>query len=656
MNKGTAIVGFILSFIAGMMLMWGINQNAGKSGGDENIKAESATDWSDEASPISVDSKDPMWGNRAALVTMVVFSDFECPFCSRVETTIDQVKESYGPDKVRVIWKNSPLPFHKSARPAAVAAATVHALAGNEAFWKFHKSAFANQKELTRENFEKWAQAAGVDMQKFKTALDQNTYAAAVDKDMALAQKLGVRGTPHTIVNGVSVNGAQPLPKFKEVIDAQLKEAQALLAKGTKKNEVYVALSKQNWKEAPKQPDKRDEKGKEPAEDTTVWKVPVGDSAAHGPADALVTMVIFSEYQCPFCKRVEPTLQQLMKDYEGKLRIVWKDRPLPFHNRAEPAALFTLEARKQKGDKGFWEAHDLLFENQPKFEDENFEEYAKKLGLNWPAVKNAIEKKTHAASIQADVALADSIQARGTPHMFINGRRLVGAQPIDKFKALIDAQLKVAEDLVKKGTPKSKVYETIMKEAKEAPPPPPPEKKDLPAPTAANPYKGAKNGKLVLQLISDFECPFCGRIEPTLAQLLEKYPNDLKVVWRNNPLPFHKNAKLAAEAAYEVFKQKGDAAFWKFHDKLFENQKTPGGQERPALEKYAEELGCDMAKFKAALDNHTHAKFIEDEVELCNKAGIRGTPAAVINGYFLSGAQPIDQFEKIIALAKKELK
>ncbi len=199
MNKGTAIVGFILSFVAGMMLMWGINRSSGASSGGDDIKAESATTWSDSGSPIPVASDDPMWGKRDAPVTMVVFSDFECPFCSRIEGTIDQVKQQYGPDKVRVLWKNQPLPFHKAARPAAVAAATVHALAGNEAFWKFHKSAFANQKALTRENFEKWAQEAGVNMQKFKEALDKNTYADKVDKDAALAGKLGVRGTPHTI-------------------------------------------------------------------------------------------------------------------------------------------------------------------------------------------------------------------------------------------------------------------------------------------------------------------------------------------------------------------------------------------------------------------------------------------------------------------------
>ncbi len=650
MNKGTAIVGFILSFIAGMMLMWGINKSDGL-GGDESITAESGGTWSDAASPVSVTSEDPMWGSRAAPVTMVIFSEYECPFCNKVEASYDKAKEEYGPDKLRIIWKHNPLAFHKNARPAAVAAETVRALAGNDTFWKFHHKAFANQKALTRENFEKWAKQAGVkDMQEFKQALDKNTYAAKVDKDLALGKKLGVRGTPHTIINGVTVNGAQPYPKFKQVIDAQLKAAQAMLKSGTKPAEVYVKASQKNWK---KKPDKKKSKRKDPTADKTVWRVPLEDhDPVKGPKDALVTIVMFSEYECPFCKRVEPTIDKLMEEYKGKLRVVWKDRPLPFHKRAEPTALFALEARAQKGDKGFWKAHNLLFENQKKYSDENLQEYAKELGLNWTRVKAALEKKTHGKAIEADITLADGLKARGTPHMFINGRRLVGAQPIDQFKKLIDEEMKKAEAMVKKGTPKAKLYDEIMKKGKTPPPPKPPDKKEVPAPTKDNPVRGGKNAKIVIQVFSDFECPFCGRVEPTLDALLEKYGDKVQIVWRHMPLHFHKHAMLAAEASVEVFKQKGNDGFWKFHDILFKNKKK---LERKDLESYAEQVGVDMAKFRAALDNHTHKKFVEKEVAIGKKAGIRGTPACVINGYFLSGAQPINKFEKMIKLAEADL-
>ena len=106
MNTGVAIIGFVLCFLAGAGLMWGYDANRMRQGGGA-ITAEGSSsggaNWSDEDSPIPVSSKDPLWGNRAAPVTVVIFSDFQCPFCSRVETTLDQVKTTYGPDKVRMI-------------------------------------------------------------------------------------------------------------------------------------------------------------------------------------------------------------------------------------------------------------------------------------------------------------------------------------------------------------------------------------------------------------------------------------------------------------------------------------------------------------------------------------------------------------------------
>src|ERR1700733_8025277 len=206
-NAGVAVVGFILCFLAGAAIMWGVDTRHPNTVG--MTADNSSTTWSDEESPIPISSKDPMWGSRTAPVTIVQFSDFQCPFCSKIEPTIDQIKQTYGPDKVRIIWKNKPLPFHPNAKPAAEAAAGVFALKGNDAFWKFHDTAFKNQSQLPPTSYEQWAQAAGVDMAKFKAGIAAHTWADKVEKDDAEAGQVGVSGTPAALVNGVLVSGAQ---------------------------------------------------------------------------------------------------------------------------------------------------------------------------------------------------------------------------------------------------------------------------------------------------------------------------------------------------------------------------------------------------------------------------------------------------------------
>jgi len=646
MNKGTAIVGFFMCFLAGMFLMWGIDRSKGvEITADKAAVAAGSVDHSAAAIPISSD--DPIYGNAAAPITIVEISDFECPFCSRVEPTMNQVKETYG-DKVRIVWKNNPLPFHKNARPAAEASVAVHDLGGNDAFWKFHKLAFANQKALTEENFEKWAGESGVDVAKFKAALKDAKYAKKVDDDLAFGKKVGASGTPAFRINGVTISGAQPFDKFKEVIDKELAETSKLIAAGTKPEEVYPARTKANFAAAPAEAADRPE----PKEDTDVWAVPVSDKDPQkGPKDALVTIVEWSEFQCPFCKRVDPTVQKILETYKDDVRVVWKDNPLPFHPRAVPAATLARFAFDTKGSAGFWQVHDALFELQPKLEDEDLKGLADKFGLPWANVKAAIDGNKYKTVFGDSQDLATELQARGTPHFFVNGRRLSGAQPFEKFKELIDDRLQVAKAMVAKGTPKAKVYEEIVKSGKA---PPPPEKKEVGPVPADSPFVGGKNAKVVIYEFSDFECPFCSRVEPTMTQIKQEYGNKVKVVWRNLPLPFHKKADLAAEAAYEVYKQKGDAAFWQYHDKLFDNQKSEDGLLRPGLEKYAAELGVDMPKFKAALDNGTHKARIQADKDAAQKAGISGTPAFVINGYYLSGAQPFPSFKKLIDRALKE--
>jgi protein-disulfide isomerase len=649
-NTGVAIVGFLLCFLAGGALMWGYDQHRLRTAGiGPDTASASGGSWSDEESPVPVSSKDPTWGNRNAPVTIVTFSDFECPFCSRVEATLEQVKTTYGPDKVRIVWKNEPLPFHQNAKPAAEAAQGVFAMKGSDAFWKFHKLAFQNQKALTADNFEKWAKEAGVtDMAKYKAGLQNHTWAEKVDKDHALAKQVGVNGTPAFYINGVSLSGAQPFDRFKTVIDQELQKAQAKIAAGTPKDRVYVAMSKENKANAPANQDDDDEE----KPDTTVYKVPVGNSPIKGNKDAPVTAVVFSDFQCPYCKRVEDTLKKVEETYKDKVRFVWKHEPLPFHPRAEPAAQLAMEARAQKGDKGFWDAHAKLFESQPKLEDSDLEQIAKDMGLNVDRVKSAIKDRRYKKEIDADMDLADDLQASGTPHFFINGKRLVGAQPFEKFKSVIDEELKKADELKAKGVAPSAIYETIIRDGKGAPEP---EKKNVAAAPSA-PFKGGANARVVIQQFSDFQCPFCTRVEDTVNEVQKTYGDRVKIQWRNLPLPMHPDAPLAAQAAMEAYKQKGNDAFWKMHKKLFDNQKTPDGLKREKLDQYAKEIGLDEAKFKAALDNQVHKASVDADMKAANDAGIQGTPAFVINGYFLSGAQPFGKFRKVIDRALAEAK
>jgi protein-disulfide isomerase len=652
MNKGTAIVGIFLSFLTGMALMYGVDRREGvEIGAEPGAAGGGAADQSD--SPVPVTSKDPQWGKATAPVTVVTISDFQCPFCSRVEPTLKQIRDTYGPDKVRFVWKNEPLPFHNRARPTADAAMTVFGLGGSDAFWKFHDLAFTNQQDLTDENYPKWATASGVDAAKFTAALASKKFTAKIDEDLALASKIGANGTPAFRINGVTVSGAQPFENFKKVIDQQLTEAATLAKSGTKPADLYVALSKKFFQapEAPAAANNNKPAAAPEEDDKTVWKVPVdAKDPVRGSADALVTIVEWSDFQCPFCKRVEPTLKQIRDTYGADVRFVWKDNPLPFHNRAKPAATLARSAYDAKGDKGFWAAHDALYADGADLEDAGLQKIAEANGLNWGQIKAAIDADKYKDLFSASGDLAMDLNARGTPHFFINGRRISGAQPFENFKKIVDEEVANGKALVGKGVPRAKVYDEIMKDAKG---PPPPEKKDVPAATKDNPVKGAAGAKVVIQQFSDFQCPFCKRVEPTVDQIMQEYAGKVKIVWRNTPLDFHQDAPLAAEAAAEAFAQKGSDGFWKFHGKLFEKQPDI---KRPTLEQIAQDLGLDMTKFKAALDNSTHKDEIDKDKKIADAAGIRGTPGFTINGYFVSGAQPFQQFDKLIKLALKEAK
>lgn len=601
---------------------------------------------SHDTASIAVHADDPRWGEADAPATIVVFSDYQCPFCSRVEATLDGLKTKYGDKKLRIVWKDFPLPFHKDAEPAHVAARTVYELGGDKAYWRFHELAFKNQRDLTSVNFEAWATTAGVSLSKFQRLVSDPKMAARVQSNIADGKRYGVRGTPAFYVNGVFLSGARPQSDFETEIDRQLVEASTLLASGTPKDRIYIELTNKNYAATPAPSPTPSSPS---ADTTTVWKVPVEKDDPHkGNRDALVTIVEFSEFQCPFCQRVTPTLSKLLTDYGSKLRLVWKDNPLPFHKRAVPAAMVARELFVQQGNTGFWSMHDTLFANQKNLEESDLWGYAFSAGANVDKVKDAVSTNKYQPLIDRSQMLASDLSASGTPHFFINGRRLTGAQPEAKFKTIIDEEIIRASTLLAKGIAPRNLYDELIKSGKEGDPL---ERKTIgPAPLDA-PFKGGQHAPVVIQEFSDFQCPFCGRVNTTLATVLSTYKSQVKLVWRHKPLPMHKDAPLAHEAAVEARVQKGDVGFWKMHDKLFANQSALS---RADLERYAGDIGLDMAKFRAALNDRRHQARVEADNTASTAAGISGTPGFVINGYFVSGAQPFSKFKKVIDQALSE--
>ncbi|MBV1858988.1 MAG: thioredoxin domain-containing protein, partial [Nannocystaceae bacterium] len=193
------------------------------------------------------------------------------------------------------------------------------------------------------------------------------------------------------------------------------------------------------------------------------YRVPVGGSAVRGPADAKVTLVMVTDFECPYCKRVQLTLRALERRYGADLRIVVKHNPLAFHSRARPAAL-AAEAAHEQGK--FWELHDLLYENSRSLSDEDIRRWAKKAGCDMSRFRTDQRSASLARRVDEDIALAKRVGARGTPAFFVNGRFLSGAQPQEAFAKVIDEEVKEADRRIAAGTPQDFVYAALMKGAK----------------------------------------------------------------------------------------------------------------------------------------------------------------------------------------------
>jgi protein-disulfide isomerase len=395
--------------------------------------------------------------------------------------------------------------------------------------------------------------------------------------------------------------------------------------------------------------------------DTSPWR---------GAAEGAVTMVVVSDFQCPFCARVDGTLQQLLADYPRDLRMVWFNQPLPFHRAARPAALAALAAHRQGK---FWQMHDLLFARQRQLEGAPFDAWAKELGLDIARFRSDRQDAALAEQLDRERAAAQATRANGTPTFFINGKKLQGAQPIEVFREAIDAaradaqsgaagqkgleQMRAAANKTA-GTAGTKVVAAffegdVAKDSAAAQAQD--EDDDGPSPPAVSPtiyrvpvdlqrdaWQGTDAALVTLVTFSDFQCPFCKRTAATLQALRHSYGDKVRLVFKHFPLPFHPQARAASLAAIAAARQ---GKFWPFHDKCFAHDDDWNDA---LLTGWATELGLDLVRFAADRQHHTAAAQVDADLAVGAEASVRGTPTTFINGRAVSGAQPIEVFRKVI--------
>ena len=375
--------------------------------------------------PAAIDvSNAPSKGKKDAKITLVEFADYQCPYCARATDVVKQVMEKY-PDDVRYVYKQFPLvSIHKFAEPASRASI---AAGRQDKFWEMHDKLFQNYRALDDASLKKYAGEIGLDVAKFEKDMADPAVAAAVQAEMAEAQRLGVSGTPTFFINGYNVpswdfqtlSGLIDGAKSGKDIGATIAEATAAM------RERQVAAQKAEQQ-------RREQLA------TQVFDINVMGAPMKGDPGAPVTIVEFGDFQCPFCANSQPLLKQVLDAYPGKVKFIFKNLPLvQIHPNARPAAI-AAHAASEQGK--FWEMRELLYQNYNKLNPETIKSLAQQVGLDMAKFDASVASDKTAAAVEKDIADSRAAMVTGTPTYFVNGKRVM-QRDFQTFQRMIDEAL-----------------------------------------------------------------------------------------------------------------------------------------------------------------------------------------------------------------------
>jgi protein-disulfide isomerase len=377
-------------------------------------------------------------GDPDAPVTIVEYSDYHCPFCQRhYQATLPRLVENFvDTGRVYYVFKDFPIAsLHPLAYRLHEAALCIGDEAGSEAYWAVHdrffeEAQFNNQVSSLEQLDSAITGALAADYPGLAGCLEGGDFSDEVNAGIAEGMQLGVNGTPSFFVNGFPVTGAQPYEVFEYVIGlAEQGELENAFREAAQQQAAAIATAT--------------------AQAAIPVDIPLEESPAKGEAGAPVVVVEYSDYQCPFCWRhFQETMPQLQEYIDaGQVRYVFKDFPIRrIHPEAQKAHEAARCAREQGGDEAYWQMHDLIFASQDEWSGnpqsvDALKALAADAGLDGAAFDACLDDGRYEAVVGADLVEGEGLGITGTPTFFINGIRLVGAQPFVVFEQAIEAAL-----------------------------------------------------------------------------------------------------------------------------------------------------------------------------------------------------------------------
>jgi len=314
--------------------------------------------------------------------------------------------------------------------------------------------------------------------------------------------------------------------------------------------------------------------------------------AASKTAPTEYEIVLYSDFQCPFCRQFSQPIRDLMtKGVDGvRAKVTFKNFPLSFHPDAQLAAQAAQAAREQGK---FWEMHDLLFANQSAIKRDDLVGYAKKLGLDMHRFQKDLDSDRVKQAIATDQAEGTKLAVSGTPTFFLNGVSYSGTRSFDEMKRLLTKEQKRLQAL-------TEITDNLMS-------------------------RGPADAPVTLEFFADLESPVSRPAEAVIEELLRQYPDRIRLQFRSFPLAFHPQAPLAHEAAMTAARE---GRFWEFASYILEHQDSLREQDLIA---YAGHLGLDEQKFAQTLQDHRYAPRVDADVSDGFRRGIRGSPVVFVN-------------------------